>query len=94
LPNATVTFAMPFDGTPEEPIELVGYLFDGRNKLIASAPVRDGKAAFDLEPERLLRARLFIAPKGANLTTAPTVGILKRVGGYEPALRLNPATRN
>lgn len=57
MPTATITFAVHLDGTPEEPIELVGYLFDGRDKLIASTPVHDGQVAFALEPERLVRAR-------------------------------------
>lgn len=94
MPNANIVFAVSFDGAPEEPIELLGYVFDGRNKLIASAPVREGKAAFDLEPERLARARLFLAPKSANLPAVPTIDILKRAGAYEPALRLSPETRS
>lgn len=94
MPLTSISFAVPLDGTPEEPIELVGHLFDGRDKLIASAPVHDGKVAFDLEPERLVRARLFIAPKSANLPAVPTVDALKRAGSYEPALRLDPATRS
>lgn len=94
MPNTTITFAVSFDGTPEESVELLGYLFDARDKLIASAPVRDGKAVFDIDAQRLGRARLFIAPKSANLPGSPTVDMLKRAGSYEPALRLDPATNH
>lgn len=92
MPTTHITFSVTFDGTPEEPIALQGYLFDARGKLLGSAPVRDGKASFDIEPEGLARARLFVAPASAHLPEAPTVDMLKRADAYEPALRLSPTT--
>jgi hypothetical protein len=93
MPTAPITFAVPMEGTPESPLELGAFLFDARGKLLARGPVRDGKTVLDVEPAALARARLLVAPTGANLPAVPTLDSLRRAEAYEPPLRLDPRIR-
>lgn len=93
MPATTITFAVSFDGAPESPIELLSYLFDDAGKLVASAPVRDGKTVLEASPQRLQNARLFIAPAAAKLPAAPSIEALKQAGAFEPGLHLQPQLR-
>ena len=93
MPTSPVTFAVPIEGNPESPLELSGFLFDARGKLLARAPVRDGRVVLEVEPERLARARFLVAPTSANLPEAPTPEALRRAEAYEPPLRIDPQTR-
>ncbi|MFO0577550.1 MAG: hypothetical protein U1A78_26395 [Polyangia bacterium] len=93
MPTSPVTFAVPLEGTPESPLDLSGFLFDARGKLLARAPVRDGRVVLEVEPERLARARFLVAPTSANLPEAPTPDAMRRAAAYEPPLRIDPQTR-
>lgn len=91
---APITFVVPLEGNPESPLDLNAFLFDARGKLVARAPVREGKAVLELEPEQLVRARFLVAPAGANLPEVPTLEALRRAEAYEPPLRLDPQIRS
>lgn len=89
MPNSRITLNLKLEGGAAAPPELTGYLFDARDKLIGSAPLREGRLDFDVPSESLARARVFVAP-AADPAAAPTVESMRRLGAYEPALRLVP----
>jgi hypothetical protein len=90
MPNVRIEFAVPVDGTPDQPISADGFLFDGRGRLLARAPLAAGHVAFDVDPTLLQRARLVLAPADAGLPAAPSLEALRRVGAYEPPMTLTP----
>jgi hypothetical protein len=90
MPNIHIEFAVPVDGRPEQPIAARGYLFDGRGRLLAQAPLVDGRVALDVDAASLRRARLVLAPADAGLPAAPGLETLRRLGAYEPPMTLTP----
>ena len=93
MPNVRIEFAVAVDGTPEQPISAHGFLFDGRGRLLARAPLAGGVVAFDVDSALLGRARLVLAPADAGLPAAPSLEALRRVGAYEPPMTLTPEVK-
>ncbi len=93
MPSTRIEFSVPVDGTPDQPVSADGFLFDGRGRLLARAPLADGTVAFDVDPKLLQRARLVLAPADAELPASPSLEALRRVGAYEPPMTLTPDTR-
>ncbi|MCA9636987.1 MAG: hypothetical protein KC420_13255, partial [Myxococcales bacterium] len=89
MPTSPLVFNVAAAGQPERPLEMVGHLFDARGRLIASAPVTNGRLAFDVDPARLSRASLYVAPVDPE-GAAPTVAVMKRLAAYQPTVALRP----
>ena len=60
--GAPLAFTVPFEGKPDKSIEMAIYAFNREGELLATAPVRDGKAKFSLSDADAKFARLMIAP--------------------------------
>lgn len=60
-------FRIGFQGKPDTAIDATAYLFNRAGALIASAPLKNGTAAFPVSEAELRRARLFVGP-----TSRPT----------------------
>jgi len=85
----SVTFNIGIEGKPDAPVDASLYAFDARGSLIASAPLREGAAALDVEPSQLRRARLFVAPTlPEDRAQSPTPETMERIRAYEPTWRL------
>lgn len=85
------TVAIGTEGKPETPLDAAVYLFDSAGALIATAPLRDGKAR--LTPDRAPRGmRLLVGPAlGTDKRdTAPTLATLQGLDAYEPKWRYEP----
>jgi len=76
-----VTQEKAFDG------DLAVYLFDRTGTLIESADVKDGVARFETPRSRVLKSRLFVAPKPPRQEAQPSLRYMTRVGAYEPVLQ-------
>lgn len=84
----SVHFRIGVEGNPEKPIDATLYAFDAQGELIASAPVREDGAQLDVEPTRLRRARLFVAPTPPEgRAERPTLKTMERLKAYEPSWR-------
>lgn len=87
---AKLSFSIRLDGTKQAPTELNGYLFDAKDRFIGSKPVNsDGRLDLEVAAESLPRARVFVAPQDATIKE-PTIESMRRLGAYEPPLRLLP----
>ena len=89
MPTTKLVFKVAPEGRPTSPLEVVGYLFDARGALIASAPVTDGQLTFDVDSRRLARASLHLAPKKADVGR-PSIAAMRRLNAYSPAIPLRP----
>lgn len=89
MPNIRLEFSVPVEGHPDQPLDMVGYLFDARDRLIARSPLADGTIVLDVEQELLRRARLLIAPARPDLVD-PSLDALRRAGAYEPPIMFGP----
>ena len=86
--DRTVTFKVSFEGKPGDELALNVYVFNSREELIASAPVKDNQARLKLTPEQLERSRVFFAPIITNRRPdRPTPAMMERLQAYEPAIR-------
>lgn len=82
------TIHVGFEGKPEQPIDVSAYLFSSNGDLLASAPLKDGKAT--LAPEQVTRgARLLIGPTlgSDRRDTPPTIAALEALEVYRPKWR-------
>lgn len=94
MPQIRLEFTVPVEGTPEQPLALRGYLFDGRGRLMAHAPIKDGRLALEAESTLLGRAQLVIAADDPSLPQPSNKEGLRRLGAYEPAVTLKPEVTN
>ncbi len=83
-----------FDEKPEQPLDLVAYLFDRDGKLLETAPLREGKGAFKAEAARAARGRLAVLPAPTDDRPAPkTLAEARKLDAYEPVTRIDPKAR-
>lgn len=85
------TIAIETEGKPETPLDAAVYLFDAAGALIASAPLKDGRAR--LAPERVSRSmRLLVGPAldQDRRDSAPTLATLESLDAYQPKWRYEP----
>lgn len=78
-----------FEGKPEKELEVTAFVFDRAGELVASAPVRGGKADLVL-PAGEHRPQIVLGPSALAEDGEPTLERLRRAGGHEPAFRLKP----
>lgn len=65
------TIAVGFEGKPDKPFDIAAYLFDANGALLASAPIKEGKATL-LAAGVTRRTRLLIGPMlGENRRDTP-----------------------
>jgi hypothetical protein len=89
--DGTVTFKVSFEGKPGDELALSVYVFNSREELIASAPVKENQARLKLTPEQLEHSRVFVAPTtGKRRPERPTPAMMERLQGYEPAITYEP----
>lgn len=88
-------FKVPFEGKPEQGIEVAAYAFDRQGKLVATAPVKSGQAQLDLSAEQARSARIFFGPSLTDKRDAasPTVAMMERLHAYEPHWTIDPKKR-
>lgn len=79
-----LSIKVALDGKPEKPIEVTAYAFDGRGRLLASAPTRDGEVKLPLSSAQAKKARIFFAALPDNEGEV-TLETMARVQAYEPA---------
>ena len=85
------TISVGFEGKPDKPIDVAAYLFDGNGSLLASAPIKDGKATLAAEGVTR-RTRLLIGPAlgAGERDTPPTLAALEALDAYRPKWRFDP----
>lgn len=91
-----VVFKIAYEGKPDKAIETTAYMFDRSGSLLATSPLKDGQAEFQLAEEDLRRARLFFAPtvpKERLGKRQPTVEMMARLQAHEPSWRFRRDTR-
>jgi len=79
-----------YDGEPGGELQVVAYAFDSRGKFLAQAPIKNGKAKFDLDPSQAKRARLLLgpaAPEDLRVDRPPTLEQLQRSNAFEAVRR-------
>ncbi|MCB9036295.1 MAG: hypothetical protein H6557_06690 [Lewinellaceae bacterium] len=72
------------------PNELVALAFNKEGQLLASARPDKDKLYFDIEPEQLRYARVFVFPEPPSGIEGITLAAAERLQAYEPAIRLGP----
>ena len=85
------TISIDFEGKPDKPIDVAAYLFDAVGQLLASEPIRNGKAT--LAPAQVGRsARLLIGPAlgDEQRDTPPTLATIEALDPHRPAWRFKP----
>jgi hypothetical protein len=92
---AILTFTVPFEGKPDKPIEMAIYAFSREGELLATAPVRDGKAKLSLPDAEVKFVRLMIAPPRPQSPGEKTLtpDELDRMRAYQPIWTFNPRQR-
>ncbi len=89
--DKTITFKVGFEGKPGNELALSVYVFNGREELVASTPVKDNQARLKLPPEQLQHSRVFFAPTISERRIGrPTPAMMERMHAYEPAVRYEP----
>lgn len=82
-------FAIPFEESPAQPIDLIAYSFDRYGHLIDHAPLKDGRTTLELGDRKGEQPRVLIAPAVTGERQPTVAGLLKR-GAYEPVWTLRP----
>ncbi|MCB0563136.1 MAG: hypothetical protein KDD01_02035 [Phaeodactylibacter sp.] len=72
------------------PNELVAVAFSKDGQLLASARPEKDKLSFDLKPEQLRYARVFVFPEPPSGIEGLTIAAAERLQAYEPAIQLGP----
>lgn len=76
--------------TKSNPNELIALAFSKQGQLLARARPDGGKLHFDLKPEQLRYARVFVFPEPPGGVEGVTLAAAERLQAYEPAMRLGP----
>lgn len=76
--------------TKSNPNELVALAFSKDGQLLATTRPDNDKLYFDLDPERLRYARVFVFPEPPTGLEGITLAKAERMLAYEPAIRLGP----
>lgn len=88
-PGPPISFKVAFEGqAPDKEVQVFAYAFDRQGKLLASAPVKEGKANLKLSKEHAARARLLFGPP-AKEEEAPSVESLRRLSAFEAVWRFD-----
>jgi hypothetical protein len=93
-PGRKVLFKLPFETSPERPIELAAYVTDRGGTVVAASPIKDGRFELDVDEVRAHELRLSVAPVRKDLgDRLPTQGQLERLQAYNPTFTFDPQRR-
>lgn len=85
----TLTVKAPFEAQPPADLSASVFVFDERGALVASTPLKDGRAAISV-PEGAAATRVFVGPTPRADDKPFTLDQLQRMRAYQPAIRIDP----
>jgi len=85
------TVRIGVEGKPEAPLDAAVYLFDAGGALLASAPLKDGRAKLEPKGPVGRTARLLVGPSLSDRRdTAPSLATLEGLDAFAPKWRFEP----